>query len=27
VTPKNMPWKANEWKNPTGWIARKEPRF
>jgi uncharacterized protein len=25
VTPKNMPWKANEWKNPTGWIARKEP--
>ena len=26
VTPKNMPWKANEWKNPTGWIARKEPR-
>ncbi len=26
VTPKNMPWKANEWKNPTAWIARKEPK-
>lgn len=26
VSPKNMPWKANEWRNPTGWIARREPR-
>ncbi len=26
VTPKNMPWKANEWKNPTAWVARKEPK-
>ncbi len=22
VQPKNMPWKANEWGNPTGWHAR-----
>ena len=26
VTPAIMPWKANEWKNPTAWIARKEPK-
>jgi hypothetical protein len=26
VTPKNMPWKANEWKNPTAWVARREPK-
>jgi aryl-alcohol dehydrogenase-like predicted oxidoreductase len=26
VTPKNMPWKANEWKNPTAWVGRKEPK-
>ncbi len=25
VKPQNMPWKANEWSNPTGWNKRKEP--
>jgi len=25
VKPENMPWKANEWSNPTGWNKRKEP--
>ena len=25
VQPENMPWKANEWGNPTDWRARKEP--
>jgi len=25
VKPQNMPWKANEWSNPTGWSKRKEP--
>ena len=26
VIPKNMPWKADDWKNPTGWNPRKEPK-
>lgn len=25
VGPENMPWKANEWGNPTGWKPRREP--
>ncbi len=23
VTPQNMPWKANDWSNPTGWNDRR----
>ena len=26
VTPQNMPWKANEWGNPTDWNSRPLPR-
>ena len=25
VAPENMPWKADNWGNPTAWKARKEP--
>ena len=25
VQPENMPWKANDWGNPTDWRERKEP--
>ena len=25
VTPQNMPWKADDWDNPTAWKLRQEP--
>ena len=25
VTPQNMPWKADDWENPTAWKPRQEP--
>ena len=25
VAPENMPWKANDWGDPTGWKTREEP--
>jgi aryl-alcohol dehydrogenase-like predicted oxidoreductase len=25
VRPENMPWKSNDWGNPTGWKTRREP--
>jgi len=25
VKPENMPWKASDWGNPTGWSERREP--
>ena len=25
VQPENMPWKADDWANPTDWKPRKEP--